>query len=94
MITKVNDDMTSSLVELLKSGKSSPYIFRTRLERLIYMLNNNSNYSSSTKIKEKCDLISLKLKCLSDQSNQTPDGTLNSYLFLKNDLDGLLDEIS
>ncbi len=91
MLKWKRNNIVFDLEELLSSGETSPYVFRTRLERLLFKINKKSlDYSDSRLIVDKCKEIKMKLNCLSDQSNQTPDGTLNSYLFLKNDLLNLL----
>ncbi len=93
MLSKENNTIISNLQKLIVSEKTSPYVFRTRLERILYEINHNSILFKNIKIINLYDSIMIKLKCLSDQSNQTPDGTLNSYLFLKNDLNELLNEL-
>lgn len=93
MFGKGNYTITSNLQKLLVSEKASPYVFRTRLERILYELEHDLIFSENIKVINLCSSIKMKLKCLSDQSNQTPDGTLNSYLFLKNDLNELLSEL-
>jgi hypothetical protein len=89
MFKKSMYNVKNDLQELLTLSKASPYVFRTRLERVLYKLNHSNMYNNSL-IKEKIEMIGLKLKCLSDQSNQTPDGTLNSFTILKKDLEDLL----
>lgn len=71
---------------ILLMEKSSPYVFRTRLERT---LNHTTKYADITKnlsLSEMCSQITRKLQYLSDQSNQTTDGCLNSYIVLKQDM--------
>ena len=72
--------------EILLMGKCTPYVFRTRLERII---NKTQKYSEQVKDKElnEAGLYLLeKLKYISDQSNQTSDGCLNSFIVLKDDI--------
>jgi len=72
----------------------SPYLFRTRLERTI---NHSIIYARETKnasLQELGENIKCKLKYISDQSNQTSDGMLNSYLILKIDMNKMLSHVS
>jgi hypothetical protein len=93
MLNKFNLKVALEIEKLLELSKASPYVFRTRLERVLYKINHNSAYSQDSDVVSKCNSIGIKLKCLSDQSNQTPDGTLNSFLFLEKDLVELLSVI-
>lgn len=71
---------------ILLSEKASPYVFRTKLERA---LNHTVRYANSEKdnqLLEACELIAHKLRYISDQSNQTSDGCLNSFIVLKQDM--------
>lgn len=91
MLELKRNNIVLDLEDLLSSGEVRPYVFRTRLERLLFKINKKALECSDSKIiVDKCMEIKMKLNCLSDQSNQTPEGTLNSYLILKNDLTDLL----
>ena len=71
---------------ILKLERTSPYVFRTKLERV---LNHTIKYASNEKnnqLLEVCKMISHKLMYISDQSNQTSDGCLNSFRVLKQDM--------
>ena len=71
---------------ILLLEKSSPYVFRTKLERV---LNHTIKYATMEKNKqllEACNTIAHKLQYISDQSNQTSDGCLNSFIILKEDM--------
>ena len=72
--------------DILQLEKSSPYVFRTRLERMINKTKKYAKEISDFELELICDSISEKLCYLSDQSNQTSDGCLNSFLVLKNDI--------
>lgn len=80
----------SELQKLLSMNKSRPYIFRIRLERLLERLLNYSIKNNLAVMQKNCQEIKDKLQYISDQSNQTSDGTLKSFVFLENDLINLL----
>ena len=65
---------------------SSPYIFRTRLERTVKHTLNYTKKENDEQITRRCQGILEKLQYISDQSNQTADGCLNSYRVLKEDM--------
>ena len=71
---------------ILLSEKSSPYVFRTRLERALKHTLNYAGIESDSQMKGECTRLLDKLKYISDQSNQTSDGCLNSYKVLKDDM--------
>lgn len=71
---------------ILLLEKSSPYVFRTRLERTINHTIKYANVENNNKLLEACKLIAHKLNYISDQSNQTSDGCLNSFIILKQDI--------
>ena len=71
---------------ILLLEKASPYVFRTKLERV---LNHTVKYADSVKdnqLLEACKVIVHKLQYIADQSNQTSDGCLNSFIILKRDM--------
>ena len=71
---------------ILLQEKNSPYVFRTRLERII---NKTLKYAETTENEDlaiRCSRIVEKLKYISDQSNQTSEGCLNSFIVLKEDV--------
>jgi hypothetical protein len=82
--------MTEELNAVLKSGKLRPYIFRTRLERALIRISTFTNSSNETILKEEvitmCEAIREKIRYISDKSNQSPDGTLNSFNYLEGDI--------
>lgn len=81
-ILRVQDE----LVGLLDLSKARPYVFRTRLERVLEKLFSLSSIESRNDIQNKCIKLKEKLNYISDQSNQSSDGTLKSFLYLKDDI--------
>lgn len=90
MTTKL-DFSLKELRHLLESGKSSAYVFRTRLERAIERVQHIGTVESNSVILEECKIIKQKLNYISDQSNQTSDGTLRSFTYLYTDIKSLFD---
>lgn len=72
--------------KILSLEKTSPYVFRTRLERTIKHTINYANEKHQDGIKMQCRKVLDKLQYISDQSNQTSDGCLNSFIVLKEDM--------
>lgn len=70
---------------ILLLEKASPYIFRTKLERVINHTIIYANREGNDQLLRDCQLITHKLKYISDQSNQTSEGCLNSFIILKED---------
>ena len=70
---------------LLQQEKTSPYLFRTRLERLLKYTDIYAKRTNNSILKQKIIETYSRLRYISDQSNQTSDGTLNSFLVLKED---------
>lgn len=80
--------------ELLKEmAKVSPYVFRTRLERAINHALKYAQESKDVYLKELCENIKRKLNYISDQSNQTADGMLNSFMILQHDINSVSRQI-
>lgn len=79
---------------ILLLEKASPYVFRTRLERTIKHTINYAEKEKSEQITYKCKGILEKLQYISDQSNQTADGSLNSYRVLHKELLGIRELLS
>lgn len=82
MKEKLNQEWSN----ILLLEKTSPYVFRTKLERVINHTIKYANYENDNQLLEVCKLIIHKLKYISDQSNQTSDGCLNSFVVLKQDM--------
>jgi hypothetical protein len=81
--------LNTQLDEIIESSSSRPYIFRTRLERLIIRLTffeSGVNLDQRDVILNICNSIKNKINYISDKSNQNSDGELNSYGFFKDDL--------
>jgi len=76
----------NEIIELNKYNKSRPYLFRTRLERVLNRIIRQSEKKQDQYVHDFAVDMKEKLRCLSDQSNQSTDGTLKSYDFLKNDI--------
>ena len=72
--------------KILLSERTSPYVFRTRLERVLRHTLNYAGLENDLQIENKCTKVLSKLNYISDQSNQTSDGCLNSYRVLKDDM--------
>lgn len=81
------------LKQVLDSQKSYPYIFRTRLERALMRASILADEKGLTKLKKESEEIKEKLNYISDHSNQTSDGTLNSYLYLHSDLQTIYETV-
>lgn len=80
--------------DILQLEKSSPYVFRTRLERVINKTKKYANKIADSELELLCDRISEKLCYISDQSNQTSDGCLNSFILLKSDIMNVRDMVN
>jgi hypothetical protein len=82
--------LTTQLDEVLESRTSRPYIFRTRLERLIIRLTtffeSEGTPDQRVSIQTICASIKNKINYISDKSNQNSEGELNSYGYFKEDL--------
>ncbi len=63
-----------------------PYLFRTRLERTLIRLEEQAKKQNDIEMLDFCYEIMTKLNCISDKSNQTPEGTLKSFILLEEDL--------
>lgn len=71
---------------ILLLEKSSPYVFRTKLERALNHTIKYATMEENNQLLEDCKTIAHKLQYISDQSNQTSDGCLNSFIILKEDM--------
>lgn len=78
--------MTTIWDELMEMSKCRPYVFKTRLQRAIIQTQKYSDEKNNGKLRELCQQLEEKLRFISDQSNQTSDGELRSYLVLKEDM--------
>lgn len=93
MISKESDLLEMEIINLLSSKSSRPYIFRTRLERVLEKLLRYSEKNNLAFLRSKSLEVKSKLSYISDQSNQTSDGSLKSFLFLENDIKQLLSNL-
>lgn len=73
-------------INALFNLKNRPYLFRTRLERILIRLEAQAKELNDENVLSLCSELMDKLKCISDKSNQTADGTLKSFIYLKEDL--------
>ncbi|WMJ90285.1 hypothetical protein [Anaerocolumna sp. MB42-C2] len=79
----MRENLNLEWMKIIEMKNESPYVFRTRLERT---LNHSLRYAKEIENKELediCDNMKDKLRYISDQSNQTSDGMLNSYVVLQ-----------
>lgn len=63
-----------------------PYLFRTRLERTLFRIEAQAKEYNDKEMLNFCSELMNKINCISDKSNQTPDGTLKSFVYLEKDL--------
>lgn len=79
--------------ELMEMSKVRPYVFKTRLHRAIIQTQKYGNEKNNGKLMELCQQLEDKMRFISDQSNQTSDGELRSYLVLKEDMQKIRNEM-
>lgn len=79
---------------ILTMKKSTPYVFRTRLERTINLTLKHSRENGNKDLFDMANKMLEKLQYISDQSNQTSDGCLNSFLVLEDDMLALRDKLA
>lgn len=87
-------DLCQEWDRILLLEKSSPYVFRTRLERVVNHTVRYADSESNNMLLNMCKNVRNKLQYISDQSNQTSDGCLNSYIVLKTDMVSIRDLLS
>jgi len=80
--------------DILLLENTSPYRFRTKLERILNHTIKFAELENSINLLKICNGIIYKLQYISDQSNQTSDGCLKSFIVLKNDMLALKKELS
>lgn len=78
--------MTTIWDELMEMSKCRPYVFKTRLQRAIIQTRKYSVEENNGRLMELCQQLEEKLRFISDQSNQTSDGELRSFLVLREDM--------
>lgn len=93
MFSNLKDNISAEFTELLSQNNVKPYIFKTRLERLLTRASTYATQQSRHDIVAEIEEIEAKIKYISDQSNQAPDGTLKSFSFLESDLKSLYSNI-
>ncbi len=79
---------------IMNNGNASPYVFRTRLERILKHTLKYAKNSNDSLLNKLCERINDKLKYISDQSNQTTDGILVSYTVLQQDFERVCNRLS
>jgi hypothetical protein len=94
MNTKIKDFVKEELTCVIDSKNQRPYIFRTRLERALLRIMALANDLNRADIKEDCNRIKERFAYISNESNQTSDGTLKSFICLEKDLLGLLEKVN
>lgn len=62
--------------ELLNMNKVRPYVFRTRLNRVILKTKRYGYETNNVLLQDMCSELEHKMSLISDQSNQTSDGKL------------------
>ena len=72
---------------LLQDNKVRPYVFKTRLQRAIVETKKYCEEKNERELWTHIEELEDKIKYISDQSNQTSDGELRSYLILKDDIE-------
>ena len=87
-------NIQNELNGLLELSNTRPYVFRTRFDRVLEKLQLISQKEIRTDIEKQCLKIKEKMMYISDQSNQTSDGTLKSFVILKGDIENLLKLVS
>lgn len=73
--------------ELKTMNKVRPYVFKTRLNRAILKTKRYGQEENDVSLISLCEQLEQKLRYISDQSNQTSDGELRSFLVLKDDIE-------
>lgn len=73
--------------DLLQDNKVRPYVFKTRLQRAIVETKKYCEEKRERELWVQIENLEDKMKYISDQSNQTSDGELRSYLILKDDIE-------
>ena len=86
---KPKQELINDWSDMLQNSKSTPYVFRTRLERAIQKTDAFARLKSDVKLGNMAKEILDKLSYISDQSNQTSDGCLNSFNILKDDIENI-----
>ena len=71
---------------ILTLENTSPYLFRTKLERSLNHTVKYAKMENNNHLLELCNGIIYKLQYISDQSNQTSDGCLKCFIVLKQDI--------
>ena len=89
----MRENMNELWYDLGKMNKVRPYVFKTRLNRAILRTKRYADEKSDVSLKLLCDQLEMRMKYISDQSNQTSDGELRSFLVLKDDIEKIRNEV-
>lgn len=76
--------------QLERMNRVRPYVFKTRINRAIKKTKLYGKECKNDLLCKLCDQIEEKMLYISDQSNQTTDGQLRSFLVLKKDIHEIL----
>ena len=87
-------DLCQEWNRILSLEKASPYVFRTRLERVVNHTVKYADLEKDNVLLNICKNVLNKLQYISDQSNQTSEGCLNSFIILKTDMVSIRDVLS
>ena len=75
--------LMSNGISFINGGEE---LFRTKLERSLNHTVKYAKMENNNHLLELCNGIIYKLQYISDQSNQTSDGCLKSFIVLKQDI--------
>lgn len=89
----MRENMNELWYDLGKMNKVRPYVFKTRLNRAILRTKRYADERNDVSLKLLCDQLEMRMKYISDQSNQTSDGELRSFLVLKDDIEKIRNEV-
>lgn len=89
MFPNIKKIVISELENLIYVHNIRPYVFRTRLERVLMRASILADEQAQEDILSIINDVKDKLNYISDQSNQTSDGTVKSFSFLEPDLKSL-----
>lgn len=89
MFPNIKKTVILELENLINSHNIRPYVFRTRLERVLMRASILAVEQAQEDTLLIINDIKDKLNYISDQSNQTSDGTVKSFCFLEPDLKSL-----
>lgn len=80
--------------QIINSKSVRPYLFRTRLERTLLKTIRYAKEIHNPELERCCKTTQEKMDYITDKSNNTSDGTLRSYIVLKDDLINIYETVS